>query len=109
MAMLSNGEFVVNAKSAGKYRNLLQSINSGSMPKFADGGLVGSSLTPVLPSAAVSKSLSTTSKQPDSSATTVNINITGDISRQTRREIMGMLPQITTGVNMQNRELGRRG
>jgi hypothetical protein len=79
------------------------------MPKFADGGLVSNSLAPTLPSAAVSKSLIATHKQPDASATTVHINITGDISRQTRREIIGMLPQITTGVNMQNRELGHRG
>jgi hypothetical protein len=38
----------------------------------------------------------------------VNIKITGDISRQTRKEIISMLPQITTGVNMNNRENGHR-
>jgi len=39
-AMLSNGEFVVNARDAAKHRGLLESINSGSIPKFADGGAV---------------------------------------------------------------------
>ncbi len=33
-----------------------------------------------------------------------NINITGDISRQTKTEIMQMLPQIAGGVNAYNRE-----
>lgn len=40
-AMLSNGEFVVNAASASKYRSLLESINSGQMSHFATGGAVG--------------------------------------------------------------------
>jgi tape measure domain-containing protein len=45
----------------------------------------------------------------DSSSTQVfNINVTGDISRQTRTEIQQMIPQIATGVNMHNYENGRR-
>lgn len=38
-AMLSNGEFVVNAKSAARFRPLLQQINNPS--SFQDGGNVG--------------------------------------------------------------------
>jgi hypothetical protein len=37
-----------------------------------------------------------------------NINITGDVSRQTRSEIQKMIPQITAGVNNQNIESGYR-
>ncbi len=37
-AMLSNGEFVVNAAATGRHRGLLESINA---QKFADGGFVG--------------------------------------------------------------------
>jgi hypothetical protein len=33
-----------------------------------------------------------------------NINVQGDVSRQTRLEIVKMIPQITGGVNAQNRE-----
>jgi tape measure domain-containing protein len=33
-----------------------------------------------------------------------NINVSGDVSRQTRKEIVKMMPQITGGVNAQNRE-----
>lgn len=36
-----------------------------------------------------------------------NINITGDISRQTKKEILRMMPQIAAGVNSNNREGGR--
>lgn len=41
-AMLSNGEYVVNASAANQHRGLLESINSGSMAHFASGGAVGS-------------------------------------------------------------------
>ncbi|CAB3746436.1 phage tail length tape measure family protein [Paraburkholderia humisilvae] len=40
-AMLSNGEYVINAASTKKYRSLLESINSGHMSHFATGGAVG--------------------------------------------------------------------
>jgi hypothetical protein len=40
-AMLSNNEFVVNAASTAKHRGLLEAINSDSVPRFADGGVVG--------------------------------------------------------------------
>jgi len=35
---------------------------------------------------------------------TFNINVSGDVSRQTRQEIIKMIPQITGGVNAQNKE-----
>jgi len=35
---------------------------------------------------------------------TFNINVSGDVSRQTRKEIVKMLPEITSGVNMVNKE-----
>jgi len=41
-AMLSDGEFVVNARATAQNRQLLEAINSGaSMPRFARGGAVG--------------------------------------------------------------------
>lgn len=38
-----------------------------------------------------------------------NINVSGDISRQTRSEIVKMIPEITAGVNITNRENNYRG
>lgn len=40
-AMLSNGEFVVNARATRKWLPLLEAINSGEIQGFASGGLVG--------------------------------------------------------------------
>lgn len=40
-AMLSNGEFVINAKSYNDNRALVEAINSGQVRAFADGGFVG--------------------------------------------------------------------
>ena len=39
-AMLSNGEFVVNARATKGNLGLLHALNSGKVPHFADGGLV---------------------------------------------------------------------
>jgi hypothetical protein len=39
--MASDGEFMVNAKSAKKHRRLLDAINSGHVPAFAAGGSIG--------------------------------------------------------------------
>jgi tape measure domain-containing protein len=44
----------------------------------------------------------------ESSTQQFNINVSGDVSRQTRKEIVKMIPQITSGVNMTNREKGAR-
>jgi len=41
--------------------------------------------------------------------TIFNLNITGDVSRQTRSEIVKMLPEITNGVNFVNKENNYRG
>ena len=39
---------------------------------------------------------------------TFNINVTGDVSRLTRSEIVKMMPEIAAGTNMLNKESGRR-
>lgn len=51
-ARLSNGEYVVNAAQTRKYRSVLEAINQGKVPHFADGGFVGGLSTPSIPSAA---------------------------------------------------------
>lgn len=53
-AMLSNGEFVINAASTKKYRSLLEAINSGHMAYFATGG-IAATLAPS-PAASVASS-----------------------------------------------------
>jgi len=103
-AMLSHGEFVVKAKQANKFRPLLQAINNDSLPKFAEGGSVGSTLSAINE---VQQSVQSTKGMNNSQV--ININITGDISRQTKKEIYAMLPEIAHGVNSYNREVGYRG
>ena len=95
-AMLSNGEFVVNAKAAGKNRRLLTAINSNKLPQLADGGFI----------TAPTKSYD--GIPVGNRSTIVNLNVTGDISRQTKKEIYESLPMIADGVNSVNRERGVR-
>ena len=101
--------------------NIMSSISSGfssftSFLGFSEGGLVPNTaysragmdsvpamLTPgelVVPADKISDftDLKTKSQQ------VYNINVSGDVSRQTRKEIVKMLPEITSGVNMNNRE-----
>lgn len=40
LARLSNGEFVVKASATRKYQPMLEAMNAGKLPKFADGGAV---------------------------------------------------------------------
>ena len=40
-AMLSNGEYVINAASTGKHRALIEAINEDKLPGFAKGGSLG--------------------------------------------------------------------
>lgn len=47
-AMLSDGEFVINASATAKNRDLLEAINSGWLPRFADGGIVGAPSIPAM-------------------------------------------------------------
>jgi tape measure domain-containing protein len=98
-AMLSNGEFVVRASRASQFRPLLHAINSGSISAFATGGDVGAI-------ASMPTSMFSGSGRPGKSTQVFNINVTGDISRQTRTEIQKMIPTIAVGVNSHNHETG---
>jgi tape measure domain-containing protein len=103
MAMVSNGEYVVNAATTKRWLPFLEQINAndGRLPKFADGGAVGPA------NATVFKTVSDNSGR-NKSEQVFNINVTGDVSLQARKEIARMIPEITAGVNMTNRERGSR-
>jgi tape measure domain-containing protein len=103
MAMLSNGEYVVNAATTKRWLPFLETLNAnkGRLPAFANGGLVG----PSNPSAF--KTLQENNNNKDKQQV-FNINVSGDVSMQTRKEIARMIPEITAGVNMTNRERGSR-
>ena len=97
--MASNGEFVVNANATAKHLDLLHTINSGKLPRFADGGLVsapsiGQPITPVNRSATQTITL----------APTINVNATGGksadnadlakkIGMQVRDEMRGLMSE----------------
>jgi tape measure domain-containing protein len=111
--MLSNGEFVINAKATQNSLPLLHAINNHKIPKFSLGGIVGNNNTiPTMGNASTTSRNVGASLQKSgiankpSNVSTFHINVTGDISMQTRKEIQAMIPQIASGVNAQNRELG---
>lgn len=114
-AMLSNGEFVVNAKATKENLALLQHINNGTLKQFATGGLVsgiksaaaGSLLmgaTAVTMPVHAKVDQNDTSKSKPTTQQVFQINVTGDVSRQTRAEIQRMIPHIATNINSYNRE-----
>lgn len=75
-AMLSNGEFVVNAASTKKYRSLLESINSGQAQHFATGGAVGSS----------------SGGSSGGSVTNLNLSLSGNGGGLTQEDLMALAP-----------------
>lgn len=105
-AMLSNGEYVVKAAAVKQFGPLLHSINKGTFGKFAEGGLVSTGILTVPSMSEIPRD-----KLPESNGSQqiINVNVTGDISRQTRKEIYEMLPSIANGVNSHNRERNYRG
>ena len=99
----SNGEFMINAKDTQKNLGLLHAINNGeSFSMFAEGGPISSRGMDAVNNLPSERMRGTPSQ-------IINVNITGDISRQTKSEIHRMLPSIAQGVNMHNREKGSRG
>jgi len=86
------------------------------LPGFASGGVIpgsSGSATPVLAHAGEivlneAQQARVASAMSNQSQQVVNVNITGDISRQTKSEIYRMLPSIAEGVNSHNREKGLR-
>jgi hypothetical protein len=104
-AMISNGEYIINAEATKANLGLLDAINYGKLPKFATGGLV--STTSINPQVRTME-IPTGASSSASSSQVFNINVTGDISRQTKTEIIQMLPQIAMGVNSHNKEVNYR-
>jgi len=107
-AMISNGEYVIKASQTKKFKPLLDAINTNNLSKFATGGPVGS-VAMIDPSRTLGTDLRDQNVARNSSSgnqTVVNLNITGDISRQTKAEIYKMLPDISNGVNSYNRQKG---
>jgi len=82
-AMLSDGEYVVNAASTKKYGSLLESINSGRMSHYASGGAVGS--VPAGGGASVSNQHSNT----------FNLQSGG----LTQQDVVALLPQLQTVID----------
>lgn len=89
LARLSNGEFVMSAKAVKKWgADTLASMNTGMMPAFAGGGLVGGGMSSVTTNAPV-----------------YNININGGGNQDTVRSVKQGIREAT---RMQQREEWRR-
>lgn len=98
----------------------MQIASAFGLPAFDTGGVVGGRIgAPQLALVHSGETILPTHKkgldelgiggQSGGSRTTVlHLNVTGDVSRQTRKEILGMLPVITAGVNSNNRESNYR-
>jgi plasmid maintenance system antidote protein VapI len=100
LARVSNGEYIINAQATKANRAILDAINYGKPIGFATGGVVGGGVS----ASAITERNQSMGLTKGRSEQVFNINVTGDISRQTRKEIQTMMPQIATGVNHVNKE-----
>ena len=93
VARVSKGEFVVNAAAARAHGDLLTAINGGRVNPQLINGEYNPGAGP-----AIKNSSSTTNN--------VAISVTGDVSKQTRREILGMIPEIHASLNKYSHDRG---
>lgn len=84
-AMLSNGEYVINAQSTSKHRGLLESLNRN---RFADGGLVG-------PGASVPGTLTAGSAPAPLTIDVSALAALGDVAAAVTASIAALTAQIT--------------
>ena len=113
---LIGNSFLGNSMFSFPVGNIMVGLNKGGIvphTPYSKAGMdsVPAMLTPgelVVPESEVSKF---TQMQKQKEQQVFNINVSGDVSRQTRKEIIKMIPEITTGVNMENKEnnFGYRG
>lgn len=104
LAHLSDGEYVVNAAATKKYGSLLAAINSGNLPRFAAGGMVGGGLSvPHVPSVSATRG---------SGPITISIDARGattDTIPALRAEIASLRAQLPGIIMKTNGESIRRG
>lgn len=98
-ARLSNGEFVVNAAQTKRWLPVLQAINKGeapalNVPKFANGGLVGSGSVPSLSASSVG-----------APAITINSPVTVNASGGTHEQNADLAKQVSKSVEANIRQL----
>ena len=99
-AMLSNGEFVINAAATRKFKPLLEKINDGSYEKKMLGGAVGVHTPSARP-------VQETRNTDNSTNVVVNLRIDGNVTEQTRREVHRMIPEIAHSIPYINQDRGR--
>jgi len=101
---LSDGEYVVNAKATKANRELLHNINFGNAKKYAKGGMVGTSKLMAFTPAAAPVLDSKPAKSAQPIHVTNEFNLTGDLSRQTKQEIIKLGGEISSIVYSNFRE-----
>jgi len=104
-AMLSNGEYVINAKATKRNGALIKAINEGAdISRFSTGGQVGNSL-PVMSMESQSKRMSSVAPA-QAQSTTVNLQVTGDVTEATRKAVRDMGNELSQQVEGNFRERG---
>jgi len=104
-AMLSNGEYVINAKATKRHGALIKAINDGSdIGRFSTGGQVGNNL-PVMSMESQTKRMSGVAPSQKGS-TTVNLQVTGDVTEATRKAVRDMGNELSQQVEGNFRERG---
>jgi lambda family phage tail tape measure protein len=92
-AMLSNGEYVIQASSVKKYGSLLDSINNGTASHFASGGAVGT----VAPSSG-------------GSSTSLSLSLSAGNSGMTQADLAAIAPHIQTLIDKRmNQRMSQQG
>lgn len=96
-AMLSDGEYVINARSAARHLPILEAINEGRVARFAAGGLVGSSQAIRVPGAGGTVASSNVTVAPTINLTShggtpeQNADLAGQVSKQVTESMRALV------------------
>ncbi|MFD2206640.1 tape measure protein [Kiloniella antarctica] len=107
LAAVSNGEYIVNATATSKYLPLLEAINGGGLPAFADGGVVGGSVPRVPDISKSMSSITNNSRSSSSNSAVYNIDARGaeiGVEQKIKQALDEREPSIIEGAVQQVRE-----
>lgn len=108
LSWLSNGEHVINARSARKYRPLLEAINADRLPRFANGGAVGlmGNMSTIDKALSARRAAMASAGSPTRAASvTVNLNVSSQDAASFRRSQGQIVAEIAAAIDRGRRLL----
>lgn len=91
---ISNGEGIVNERAVKRYWPIIDAMNKGKLPAFADGGLVASTNFPRLPNIGVAQQAMQAGSASSGGALTVHVTLSDDLNARIDNRAAGVSVEV---------------